>query len=308
MKKSVSMGVVFLLSAFCLGGCSDNGKKTALEFNIASFNVGFCRAPNDVPVWNKRKDLIMPLAEYHDFDIVGMQEPFGFQVDYLLSKSPLYAAAGNIVRDLSLADVSKESAAKNVDRMLRNMNNPIFYKTEKFDLLSAGKFYFSDTPDKDVRGFGGGFDSIRSCVWTKFRDKKSGKIFFVFNIHLCVEKFQEYHKPAAELLLAKIWDIAEKSTFFITGDFNETKLGYAVGCLNQSGRVKDARENSAEKPYGITKSTFHGYKNVSAGELPIDFIFVSKDVEVLKFGTLGDHDNGVTPSDHYPIVARVKIK
>lgn len=161
-----------MLSAFCLGGCSDNGKKTALEFNIASFNVGFCRAPNDVPVWNKRKDLIMPLAEYHDFDIVGMQEPFGFQVDYLLSKSPLYAAAGNIVRDLSLADVSKESAAKNVDRMLRNMNNPIFYKTEKFDLLSAGKFYFSDTPDKDVRGFGGGFDSIRSCVWTKFRDKK----------------------------------------------------------------------------------------------------------------------------------------
>lgn len=157
MKKSVSIGVVFLLSAFCLGGCSDNGKKTALEFNIASFNVGFCRAPNDVPVWNKRKDLIMPLAEYHDFDIVGMQEPFGFQVDYLLSKSPLYAAAGNIVRDLSLADVSKESAAKNVDRMLRNMNNPIFYKTEKFDLLSAGKFYFSDTPDKDVRGFGGGF-------------------------------------------------------------------------------------------------------------------------------------------------------
>ena len=250
----------------------------------------------------------MPLAEYHDFDIVGMQEPLGFQVDYLLSKSPLYAAAGNIVRDLSLADVSKESAAKNVDRMLRNMNNPIFYKTEKFDLLSAGKFYFSDTPDKDVRGFGGGFDSIRSCVWTKSRDKKAAKYSSCSISIFASKNSKNTTSPRRNCFLPK-YGISRGNLHSHNGRLqrNETRL---CRWLPQSKRTRQKRAAKirAEKPTGITKSTFHGYKNVSAGELPIDFIFVSKDVEVLKFGTLGDHDNGVTPSDHYPIVARVKIK
>ena len=290
-----------------LSGCSSAGVSPGCELNVASFNVGFCKEPSDVPVWNRRKALIMPLVEYHDFDIVGMQEPFGFQVDYLAGASSRYAVAGDIVRDLALSDVSEKSAASDVDRMLRNMNNPIFYKKDRFLLLKSGKFYFSDTPDRAVRGFGKSFDSIRSCVWAEFRDRESGAEFYFFNLHLCVSKFKEWHRPAAELLVRKIAEIAGNSPFFITGDFNETRNDEANVVLRSSGMVVDARQHSASRPYGVSKSTFHGYKNVSEGDLPIDFIYVSKGIKVLKFGTLSDSDCGVSPSDHYPIVAHVKL-
>lgn len=64
-----------------------------VEFTVASFNVGFCKDPSDVRRWNASGNLIMPLVEFHGFDIVGMQEPMGFQVDYLAAQSDKYAVA-----------------------------------------------------------------------------------------------------------------------------------------------------------------------------------------------------------------------
>lgn len=304
MKVLCLISPLFLL----LFGCGSVEAPKPAEFTVASFNVGFCKDPSDVVRWNARKNLIMPLVEFHGFDIVGMQEPMGFQIDYLAAQSDKYAVAGQIVRNLTLAEVSVKSAAKNIDNMLRNMNNPIFYRRDKFELLDSGKFYFSETPDKAERGFGKQFDSIRSCVWAKFRHMESGREFHFFNIHLCVEKYAEWHKPSAELLVKKIREIAGKGTFFVSGDFNETKNQPASLVMRGSAIAKDARENSLSKPYGTTRSTFNNYKNISAGDMPIDFIYVSNDVDVLNFGTYTDHVDGLVPSDHYPISAKVLLK
>lgn len=296
-----------LLSLF-LYGCSCIETPKSTEFTVASFNVGFCKEPSDVVRWNVRKNLIMPLVGFHGFDIVGMQEPMGFQVDYLASQSDKYAVAGQIVRNLTLEEVSKASATKNIDNMLRNMNNPIFYRRDKFELLDSGKFYFSETPDKAERGFSKKFDSIRSCVWAKFRHIESGRKFHFFNIHLCIEKNIEGHKPSAELLVKKIREITKGGTFFVSGDFNETRDKDASLVMRGSLIAKDARENSLSKPYGTTRSTFNDYKNISQGDSPIDFIYVSNDVIVLNFGTYTDHIDGLVPSDHYPISAKVLLK
>lgn len=299
---------ISFVAAVLLCGCACVETPEPADFTVASFNVGFCKDPSDVRRWDVRKNLIMPLVEFHGFDIVGMQEPMGFQVDYLAAQSDKYAVAGQIVRNLTLAEVSEKSAAKNIDNMLRNMNNPIFYRRDKFELLDSGKFYFSETPDKAERGFGGQFDSIRSCVWAKFRHIESGREFHFFNIHLCVEKYAKWHKPAAELLVKKIREIAKGGTFFVSGDFNETRSQPASLVMRGSSIAKDARENSLSKPYGTTRSTFNNYKNVSEGDMPIDFIYVSNDVAVLNFGTYTDHVDGLVPSDHYPISARIVLR
>lgn len=301
MKKTFAIFALVAAALPLFGG-------EKVKMKIASFNIGFCRMASDIPVWEGRRGHIMPLVEWHGFDIVGMQEPFSFQIDYLLKASDEYAAAGEIARDLSYADIPSFSprGRENVDRMCRNMNNPIFYKRTRFELLDSGKFYFSDTPDRAERGFGGGFDSIRSCVWAKFREKKRGREFFFFNLHLCVEKFIEQHKPAAELLIKKVREIAGESTFFITGDFNEEKGCPAYKVIAASGIAKDAREVAASV-YGSRKCTFNGYTLLPKKGSPIDFIYVSPSVEVLRFATIQEHVDETAISDHFPIAAVVRF-
>ena len=309
MKKSV----VLLLAMFVLVVVSSafyfsNKSKAPLKMNVASFNVGFCRMAKDIPVWEARRDFIMPLVKYHNFDIVGMQEPFSFQIDYLLKADSDYAVAGEIVRDLSYDDIPKfvPKGIDNARRMCKNMNNPIFYKREKFDLLDYGKFYFASNQSEIELGFGKSFDAIRSCIWAKFREKKTQHTFYVFNLHLCVGKFKQYHKPAIELLMKKINEIAGNSTFFIMGDFNETFSDEASIFLRNSGLVNDARQ-VAKFRYGTRKGTYNDYTLNSTGNDPIDFIYTSKNISVNKFATITDHYDGIAISDHYPIVAEVEF-
>ena len=285
-----------------------NSAKVDSKINIASFNVGFCRSAKDIPNWEGRRDFIMPLVSYHNFDIVGMQEPFSFQVDYLLKANPEYALAGELVRDLTYSDIPNFSAkgTDNVNRMCLNMNNPIFYKRKKFDLVDSGKFYFASDQSKIELGFGKFFDTIRSCVWAKFRNKQTQKEFYVFNLHLCVGKFIQYHMPSIELLLKKINEIAKDQTFFITGDFNEIYTDKASTFLRNSALVQDARE-VAKVRYGTRRGTFNNYTLSSTTDNPIDFIYASKNVSVNKFATITDHYDGIAISDHYPIVAEVEF-
>ena len=85
---------ISFVAAVLLCGCACVETPEPAEFTVASFNVGFCKDPSDVRRWDARKNLIMPLVEFHGFDIVGMQEPMGFQVDYLAAQSDKYAVAG----------------------------------------------------------------------------------------------------------------------------------------------------------------------------------------------------------------------
>lgn len=292
----------------CLSVFNFVDAKKTLKINVASFNVGFCRIAKDIPNWEGRRDFIMPLVKYHNFDIVGMQEPFSFQIDYLQKACPEYAVAGEIIRDLSYADIQKFSpkGIENFRRMCRNMNNPIFYKRDKFDLLEQGKFYFAPDQNKYELGFGFSFDAIRSCIWAKFREKKTGKEFYFFNLHLCVRKFKQYHKPAIELLIKKVGEIAKGKPFFISGDFNEYRTDESSIFLRESGIVNDSRE-VAKFRYGSRKGTYNDYTLAPTTNDPIDFIYASKNVAINRFATIGDHQDGKPISDHYPIVAEVEF-
>lgn len=308
MKKTVILLIALFIGIIALSQIHFADSKKPLKINVASFNVGFCRMAKDIPNWEGRRNYIMPLVKYHNFDIVGMQEPFSFQIDYLEKACPEYAVAGEILRDLSYADITKFSpkGIENVRRMCRNMNNPIFYKRNKFDLLEHGKFYFASDQNKAELGFGKSFDAIRSCIWAKFREKKTGKEFYFFNLHLCVRKFKQYHKPAMELLVKKIGEITKGNPFFITGDFNEFYSDEASTYLRELGIVNDARQ-VAKFRYGTHKGTYNDYTLKSTNDNPIDFIYASKNIVVNRFATITDHYDGIAISDHYPIVAEVEF-
>lgn len=319
MKKL--LGMTALSTAVFIGGCCsteanstetkelNTATNTEISMNVASFNMAFCRNMKDYKTtWLPRRDLIMPLITFYDFDICGAQEPYRFQIDYLISQNREYAYIPEIKGNETPEDF-KNHPEDRVDWkiMLSCMNNPIFYKKDRFEVLQSGRFWLSMTPEEPHTG-----RQWRHCTWAEFKEKNTGKTFYVFNTHLpTVQNAKEMEESAfcAKVLIYKMEEIVpEGSTVFIMGDFNAVENSDVLKRFYDCERISDARKISKQKPYG-PNFTFGGYNpkldQVNGGI--IDYVFVSKNVKVEKFAVIGDHTGPVRPSDHLPIFAKVKF-
>src|SRR3546814_13395316 len=69
-------------------------------------------------------------------------------------------------------------------------------------------------------------------------------------------------------------------------------------CSSDLGALRDSRTASRTPHYGPL-GTFTGFDIARMDASPIDHIFVSDDVTVLRHATLPDHNGGKLPSDHY---------
>ncbi|KGI61282.1 endonuclease/exonuclease/phosphatase family protein [Prevotella sp. DNF00663] len=261
-------------------------QKTRLT--IASFNLRMDTKDDGINQWSNRKELVKSLIRFHDFDIVGTQEGFKHMLDGV-AELPEYAWIGE-GRDGG--DDGEHSA--------------IFYKRVKYELLKHGDFWYSETPNQ----VGLGWDAKccnRICSWGKFRDKLTGKVFFVFNSHYDHEG-EVARRESSKLLLKKIREIAgTDATVFATGDFNAVPTDEPIQTLLGDGLLADSYRITQQAPYGTT-CTYHGYKVPKPGnDYRIDYVFVTKDIRILQYGSLNELPYGRFPSDHFPIMVKAEM-
>nr|WP_262915707.1 endonuclease/exonuclease/phosphatase family protein [Niabella ginsengisoli] len=174
----------------------------AQSYTIASYNLRFDNKNDIGNLWKDRKAYVASLISFHDFDIFGTQEAQPHQLEDVLKALPDYARYGKGRDDGS--DKGEHSA--------------IFYKKDKFQLLSSGDFWLSETPDKP----GLGWDATccnRICSWVYLQDKKSKKKFYFFNVHFDHEG-KIARLESSKLILQKIKEIAKGVPAILTGDFN----------------------------------------------------------------------------------------
>ena len=141
-------------------------------------------------------------------------------------------------------------------------------------------------------------------TWGKFRDKRSGKVFFLFNTH-----FDHMGKIArqksADLLTQKVNEIASAVPAVISGDFNSEPDSIAYQSITAS--LDDSRPQSATPPRG-PEGTSRDFDLDSVPQKRIDYIFVNQGVSVQEFAVLDDtYGKGRRPSDHMPVLAVVAI-
>lgn len=254
--------------------------------NIASFNLRLNTASDGENSWPHRKDFVVDLIRYHEFDIIGTQEAFHGQiVDLLTMEEFAYTGSG---RDDGLQ--GGEHAA-------------IFYKKERFELLQSGDYWLSETPDKPSLGW----DATcchRVCSWAQFLDKENGISFFVFNAHFDHEGVVA-REESGKLMVKKIREIAGTLPVVFCGDLNSTPETVQVKHI--AGHLHDAFDISETKPYGPV-GTFSGFKLNAPLKDRIDYVFVSKDFKVTKYSALTDFQNNRFPSDHLPVVVKLFFK
>lgn len=253
---------------------------------IASYNLRLNTEDDGINAWPNRKEEVKALVRFHEFDIWGTQEGLIDQIKDLESMAEFgHVGVGR--------DDGKEAGE----------HSAIFFKKDRFKVLRSGDFWLSETPEQP----GKGWDATccnRICSWAKFSDLKTKKEFYVFNVHFD-HRGKDARLQSGYLMVKKIEEIAGKGSVVLTGDFNSTPDTEQIKTIQTI--LNDSRAVSTLPPYG-PEGTSNSFKFDAPLKRRIDYIFVSKDIEVLKYGVLSDAKDQRYPSDHLPVVIKAVFK
>ncbi|MFC2084895.1 endonuclease/exonuclease/phosphatase family protein [Bacteroidota bacterium] len=266
----------------------DFGETNSLR--IMTFNIRYDNPYDEENSWNFRKDKVLSVIRFYDCDIIGLQEALIHQLEYLADSLKAYKWTG-VGRD---------------DGNSGGEFSPIFYKAKRFKLLNTNTFWLSPTPE--IPGSKGWDAAITKIVtWAKFEDIKTKDAVFTFNTHFD-HLGVDARINSSKILLERINLITNGNYFIITGDFNFTGDSEPYKILTGSDIVKvnDAAKYSVSPVHGPAW-TFHGFKENTENP-KIDYIFVGKNIIVLKHGVLTDNWSGRYPSDHLPVFSEIILQ
>lgn len=307
-KSAVLFGIVFaLLMALvlcccqyaadtCSVGTADNG----LDLRVMSFNIRYGTADDGENRWENRREMVFDVIRDHRPDVVGLQEALRFQIDEIRRALPEYGEVG-VGRD---------------DGKTKGEYACILYRIERFGVEESGTFWFSETP-----GVAGsihwGNACTRICTWARLVEKESGKVFYIYNLHLD-HVSQLSREKSAVLLAQRIHHRRCADPFVVTGDFNAGENNPVILYLKGKHSLGSEGEDKSINPVPMVDSfrvlhpdavevgTGGGFRGRRDGE-KIDYVFVSPGVRVPEVQIVHSQRKGRYPSDHFPVSARLWV-
>ncbi|MBI4902754.1 MAG: endonuclease/exonuclease/phosphatase family protein [Acidobacteria bacterium] len=253
------------------------------SLRVMSYNVRYPNKDDGADLWERRRDLFIESIRSANPDLIGTQELFKLQGDYLVEKLPQYAWFGTSRR------------GNHEDEHMG-----VFYRKAALRLVEQGQFWLSETPE--VAGSESwGMSLPRMVTWGLF--EKGGEQFYLLNTHFAHRRQDEEARlKAAAVIAAKMKGLRQNIAIVVTGDFNAPAGGAVHQAMLASG-LRDSRAITSRKlgPEG----TFHGFKG-KAGEARIDWILVGPQWKVALNETITFGQDGRFPSDHFPVVAEIE--
>ena len=253
------------------------------NLKIITSNIRFANSSDGTHDWSVRLPLLVEIYENYGADILGTQEGRQGQINELAEKLP----------SLKLTTSHRHW----IDVRMY----PCLYFNEQTILVhKSGDIWLSNTPD--VAG-SSSFKSAfpRLCTWAEITIKDSGLKLMVINTHLD-HILSETREKQIQVLISEIKKI-NKLPIIIMGDFNESPMTAINENLLHAFDLKDPW---IEKNYPEEAShhAFLGEKSPKGDR--IDWILIPKnflcsDLKLEK----KSFENGIYPSDHYPLLATV---
>ena len=264
---------------------------SSASVNVMTFNIRYNNPNDGENAWPRRQELVANLVRFHEIDLLGVQEALKDQLDDLSQLLP----------ELSWIGVGRD------DGRAKGEFSAILFRQTRFTLLQQGTFWLSPTPE--LPGSVGWDAAItRVCTWGKFKDRRTGKIFFLFNTHFD-HLGENAREESAKLILKKIQAFAPTEPLVVTGDFNANENSVVYQTLtastnaNSNCHLLDTHAISQFPHYGPLW-TFHGFG--TATERPrIDYIFVNHRVAVRRHAAIAEAIDGRYASDHLPVMAEL---
>ena len=279
------------------------------QYNIRNANAKDSAAGNG---WERRCPVVCDILRVESFDIFGSQEVLHSQMEDLQRALPEYDFVG---------------VGRN-DGKTEGEYAPIFYKKDRIKCLQSGTFWLSETPDV-VASVGWDAKYTRICTWGQFKDRRTGKKFWMFNLHMD-HRGIEARKQSALLVMERIKMMCGKQPYILLGDFNVDQFNPIYPMMMESGMFVDCHDAAAVRFAPTGSMNF--FKTDFKTDSRIDHVLVSDDFDVLDYTVLtysywSDEkpsaetleaikagEEGVVvhkqrlPSDHYPIGIHLSFK
>ena len=278
------VGILLVILSF--GSEAASAQPPAREpITVMTFNIRYGTATDGDNEWTRRRTMLFDLVREQDADLVGLQEALDFQVDEITAAVPGYATIG-VGRD---------------DGGARGEFAAILFRRTRFRVAEAGTFWFSDTPT--VPGSKSWGNTItRICTWARLIDR-DGRGFFVYNVHL-----DHQSQPSRERSTGLLRERIDARSFaaepvVVTGDFNVGEKNPALATL--VGPFVDTYR--VVRPQETTVGTFTGFKFGNVDGEKIDYILVQPGSDVMHADIVRFTRDQRYPSDHFPVVARVRL-
>ena len=289
MKRRLFLSTLVASLMLVSFGCAP--KKQDIQMRACSFNLrGVIPGDKNERSWNVRKDIVANFLKKNDIDICGTQESAYKQFPALKELLPEYGFFG------------KSSVGEHNGRVL----NLVMYKKSKYKMLKAETLWLTSTPNVVSKELDS--SEPRTVTYGHFVDNKTGRDFFLFSTHF--DHKGKLARPAqSKILMQLIEKIAKDKPFILVGDFNSKEESEVITYIKSKPYISDSRTISKAKPIDMP-GTYHGFKghNNRVFKNRIDYLWVSKPSEVLNYEVSNYSENGIYPSDHYPIVCDVVLK
>lgn len=239
--------------------------------------------------WKNRSHIIYEIIEKYNCDIIGLQE----------------------LTDLMFKDISKELSNYNIvghprsKKVFVERNDILVSKKHK--VLEYSTFWLSNSPNK-----------IGSSIWyslyprictTAVIELDNKKVVRVYNTHLdCfLHKAREYGLKKISEYIEKQYEV-DGLPVILMGDFNSTPNSKLIKRFSEQGNNKRgfiAVQEYKKDIYDMT--TMSNFKGRKKGR-HIDYIFVSDEFKITDAQVISYNKAGKYPSDHYPVLADLRVR
>lgn len=274
--------LIYLLAAVAFTACG-----SATSLSVMTFNMRYDNPEDGENNWRFRRERVADVIKAQDVDVLGTQELLSNQFDDLSGLLTGYQGVG--VGRLDGAESGEYCA--------------VFFKKERFTLLDSGTFWLSETPEV-VGSLGWDGACERIATWVVLRDRDGRELFFI-DTHLD-HVGQVARDEGVSLLMKRIETLSGGRPVILTGDFNSEPESSVVAHVQKDGVLRDAKAIAAQR--SGTDWSFSDFGRIPEAERPLlDYIFVSGDIEAVRYEVLPDTFDGGYVSDHAPVMAVVKI-
>ena len=255
------------------------------NLKMMTYNIRLDNPSDGENAWPNRKEYFTSQIQFYSPDIFGVQEALPNQVNYIASALPEYNKFG----------IGREEKGE-------GEACTIYYIKDRFQVDKINTFWLSENPNVVSRGWDAACNRV--CTSALFKDLKTKKFFWVFNVHLD-HIGNEARIKGVQLVLSKIKEFNTKNyPVFLMGDFNSEADSPQIAEIIKV--MDDTRDLPIEKPFGPS-GTFNDFEHNKPVTLLIDYIFISKNsgLKVQKHAVLSDSKDLKYPSDHLPVYIEI---
>lgn len=262
---------------------------SVLTLAVMTFNIRTAEGRDGDDSWLYRKELVAETIRGASPDVLGLQEVLAEQTAYLEGAFPEYRWLG-VDRGLNGGTGLSEAT-------------PIFYRHAALAPIESGTFWLGNQPTRDEPRRRGG---SRIVTWAAFHHFETGRQVWVFNTHFTLREGSQHLEGAARIN-ERIAALPPGSAVVLMGDFNaiagssETWEVATSQGLRDAWHVAEARQGPA-----VTSNGFQAPPDDWEGR--IDWILVGGPIDVTSISTIVHSVGGRYPSDHYPVLATLRVR